>query len=342
MHWLESKYVGLLSTRLRNFKRKSNTLYNFSCPLCGDSEIKKSKARGYIYEKQGKSLFHCHNCGITLSISKFIKTVDVNLYNEFVVEKIKENESPEKKEIKEFVNKMKPPVFRKSGPFKNLQKISQLKPEDPVKKFIVNRKIPNPYHATLFKCPNFMHFTNELVPNKFSEDALKNDETRIVIPFFDTNKNIFAYQGRSLSKSDIKYITIVLDENVPKIYGLDRLEISKTYYVFEGPFDSMFIDNSIATGGGDIVAALASLKSPKENCVIVYDNEKRSKETVKKIDKAIVNGYNVCIWPQSFLWKDVNDAIMEGLTSEQIKDIIDSNTYKDLSAKLALQQWKLT
>ena len=129
----------------------------------------------------------------------------------------------------------------------------------------------------------------------------------------------------------------MLDESVPKLFGLESLDETRRVYVLEGPIDSMFIDNSVATAGGDLVAAVQSLN--KENLVVVYDNEPRSRETVKKIDKAINNGYNVCIWPENFDHKDVNDMVMAGLSAEFIRYIIDQNTFRDLKAKLALKRW---
>ena len=198
----------------------------------------------------------------------------------------------------EFVEKMKKPVFMKEGPLKGLKKVSQLAPNHPIKVFVDERKIPTIYHSKLFVCPNFMRFSNGLVPNKFSKDALAHDETRLLIPFLDSNKSLHAYQGRSLrANSAVKYITIVLEESVPKLYGLDTVDTNKTIYVLEGPIDSMFVPNAIATAGGDLVSAVTSFD--KNKLVIVYDNEPRSKETVKKLDKAIMNGYNVCIWPEN-------------------------------------------
>ena len=307
MDWLENKYVNLLSSRLSNFKRKGNGIFNFRCPVCGDSAVSKSKARGYIYEKQGKSAYYCHNCGASMGVPNFIKFVDPLLYNEYKLEKLRNTKTLEQIEFDEFVQKMKKPVFMKSGPLKGLKKISQLDPDHPLKKFVVARKIPNEYHAKLFSCPNFMRFTNSIIPDKFSSEALRNDETRLLIPFLDSNKSLHAFQGRTLNpKSKSKYITIVLDENVPKIFGLDTVSVRD--------FD-------------------------KSNLVIVYDNEKRNKETVKKIDKAIMNGYNVCIWPENLEHKDVNDMVLAGLSPEFITHIIKTNTYRDLAAKLKLQQW---
>lgn len=338
MDWLAHKYIGIVSSRLDKFKRKGGNLYNFRCPICGDSESNQNKARGYIYEKQGKMLFHCHNCGATMSIPNFIKMLDQNLYNEYQLEKLQDKKSSQQIDFEKFVEKMKKPVFMKEGPLKGLKKVSQLSPDDPLKKFVVERKIPNVYHAKLFACPNFMRYVNSVLPDKFSASSLAHDETRLLIPFLDSNKNIHALQGRSIRQSSgVKYITIVLDESIPKLYGLDTVNNNRDIPVLEGPIDSMFIGNSIATAGGDLVTAVKGFN--KDRLIIVYDNEPRSKETVKKLEKAIFNGYKVVIWPENIEHKDVNDMILAGLSSEFIEHIIKTNTYRDLSAKLALQKW---
>jgi transcription elongation factor Elf1 len=337
MNWLEHKYIGFVSTRLERFKRVGSELYRFRCPICNDSESSKSKTRGYIYSKQGKMLFFCHNCGASMSVGNFIKKIDLNLYNEMQLEKLQSSRTPQQIEYENFVEKMKKPVFLRSGPLKGLKKVSQLSPNHPVKKFVDARKIPNPYHAKLFACPNFIEYVNGLIPNKFDKDALVHDEARLLIPFFDKDKNMHAFQGRSLGKSKTKYITIVLDDSKPKVYGLDTVDFNKTVYVFEGPIDSMFVPNSIAVAGGEMVSALRGFD--KKNLVLVYDNEPRSTETKKKLDKTILNGYNVCVWPENLEHKDVNDMVLAGLSSEFIKHIIDTNTYGDLAAKLALSKW---
>jgi len=225
----------------------------------------------------------------------------------------------------------------KMGPLKGLKKVSQLSPDHKVKKFVESRRIPNPFHAILFSCPNFKQYTNSLVPGKFDSSSIERDETRLLIPFMDSNKNVHAYQGRALGPSAVKYITIILDDSVPKVYGLDRVNFDRTVYVVEGPIDSMFLPNSIATAGGDLVSSISSFS--KDKLVIVYDNEPRSKETIKKLDKAILNGYNVCIWPENLEHKDINDMFLAGMSSDFIKHIIDTNTYRDLAAKLALTKW---
>jgi hypothetical protein len=256
------------------------------------------------------------------------------------MEKLKDSKSPEQIDYEAFIDKMKKPVFLKSGPLKGLKKVSQLSPDHRVKKLVDLRKIPTPYHAKLFSCPNFRNFTNSLIPGKFDTDSLQRDETRLLIPFFDQNKNVHAFQGRALGQSAVKYITIVLNETIPKVYGLDTANFDHNVYVFEGPIDSMFVPNSIASAGGDLVSAISSF--PKDKLVIVYDNEPRSRDTIKKLDKAILQGYNVVIWPENMEHKDINDMVLAGLSSEFITHIMKTNTYRDLSAKLALNRWSKT
>jgi len=264
--------------------------------------------------------------------------LDVNLYNEYQLEKLKDEKSPQQLELEKFTEKMKKPVFMKEGPLKGLKKVSQLDHNHSIKKFVAERKIPNVYHAKLFYCPNFMRYVNTLLPNKFSAESLANDEGRLLIPFMDSNKSVFAFQGRSLRKdSSVKYITIVLDDTKPKLYGLDTVNFNRSVYVVEGPIDSMFIPNSIATAGGDLVSALGDIS--KDNLIIVYDNEPRSRETKKKLDKAIMNGYKVCIWPSNLDYKDINDMILAGISADHIEHLIKTNTFKGLEAKLALQKW---
>ena len=57
MTYVDLKYINILSGRLSLFKRKSNNLFNFRCPFCGDSQRNKLKARGYVYAKENKYSF---------------------------------------------------------------------------------------------------------------------------------------------------------------------------------------------------------------------------------------------------------------------------------------------
>ena len=51
----------------------------------------------------------------------------------------------------------------------------------------------------------------------------------------------------------MRYITIMLDEDSPKVFGLDRVNETEPIYIVEGPFDSLFLDNSIAMAGVTLI-----------------------------------------------------------------------------------------
>ena len=115
-------------------------------------------------------------------------------------------------------------------------------------------------------------------------------------------------------------------DDVPLIYNLNNVDTSKTIYVTEeGAIDSLFLPNSIAVGGSDFKKIDSRLK---ENAILVYDNEPRNLEIIKKIDGVIDDGWKVCIWNDKRIteFKDINDMIMGGLSQNEIVEIINSCT----------------
>ena len=106
------------------------------------------------------------------------------------------------------------------------------------------------------------------------------DHPRVVLPFFDVNMKMFAFQGRAFGKEEPRYITIKLQENKRRIFGLEKLDISNKVYVVEGPIDSLFLPNCIAVAGAD-------MKLELKNAVYIFDNEPRNKQIVDKIQQLI-------------------------------------------------------
>jgi hypothetical protein len=273
-----------------------------------------------------------------MGLSWFIKTQDPTLYAEYLKDRMLEQ--GHKDETQEFVDKMKTPVFVKTTGLKDLKKVSQLKPEHPVKLYIQKRSIPSDTHHKLFLVKKFKEWVNTMLPEKFDEESLKTDEPRLIIPFLDKDKKLFGFQGRSFKNTGVRYITIILDDEQPKIFGLDTMDPSKDIYVVEGPIDSLFLSNGIASAGGDLITPLQLLDVQKQKFVVVYDNEPRNKHTIKHIEKAIDSGYRVCIWPTAMEQKDINDMVLAGYTIEKVKEIIDECTYSGPTAKLHLAIWR--
>ena len=331
MNFVDQKYIGLVSSRLEKFKQVKTGLYNFRCIYCGDSQKNKNKTRGYIYGYKNDHNYKCHNCGVSKSFTNFLKDIDSSLYDQYVMERYKNGSTGKGSNTPEPKFTFEKPKFTKKA--FDLPSIAELNKEHSARIYLENRKIPQDFLSKLFYCEKFKQWTNE---QKETFESTKYDEPRIIIPLIN-NGEIFGFQGRSLSKKPkVKYITIILDENQPKIYGLDRIDWNKTVYVVEGPFDSMFINNSIAMVGADI-DKMFFVTNFETNFVMVYDNEKRNKEMVARLEKSIEMKFPVVIWPKDLKEKDINDIVLSG---QDVESMLKLNTYQGLEANLKFTNWK--
>lgn len=332
MSFVDTKYIGLVSSRLPKFKQVKNNLYNFRCPYCGDSQRNKNKARGYLYQLKNDHNYKCHNCGMSKSFTNFLKDLDQSLYDQYVMERFKNGITGKNSNTPDPKFEFEKPVFEKKSKI-DLPTIEELNTEHPAKLYLKNRKIPDKFLNELYYCENFKQWTNE---QKYTFESTDHDEPRIIIPLINKGE-IFGFQGRSLKKnSKIKYITIILDDRHPKIYGLDKVNWDKTVYITEGPFDSMFIDNAIAMVGADI-DKMFMLSNFDVEFVMIYDNEKRNKQIVDRIEKAIDLHLPVIIWPSDLREKDINEMVLAGL---DVNSMLKSSTYFGLEAKAKLIGWK--
>jgi len=321
MDLVDSKYIGLVSSRLQKFKRVKDNLYNFRCPICGDSQKNKNKTRGYIYQVKNNTNFKCHNCGASMSFNNLLKEIDVNLHKQYTLEKFKEGHTGKNFVVEAPKFEFTKPVFKKTI---NLPKAST---NSFANEYLVNRKIdPDKFYYA----DKFMDWTNT---QKQTFDTIKKDESRIVIPMYDESKNLIGFQGRALGKSFTKYITVMLDEEAPKVYGLETIDKKSSIFVVEGPFDSTFITNSVALCGSD--GDLGYLKG--SSIIFVYDNEPRNREIVRRVEGCINRNEKVVIWPNNIVDKDINDMV---LTGHDVMSVVELNTYSGLEAKIKFNNWK--
>jgi len=320
MNHVDSKFINLISSKLQKFKRVKSDLYNFRCPICGDSKKNKSKTRGYLYSMKADVNFRCHNCGASMTFSSFLKQQDPILHKQYVFERFKEGTTGRATVVEEPKFDFEAPKFKKRI---NLPKASENPSADG---YLTARKLDSTqfYYAEQFK-----KFVNTLKP---TFDDTRYDEERIIIPLY-YQKNLIGLQGRSLGLSKVKYITVMINDDAPKIYGLDSIRKDAPVYITEGPFDSTFIRNSIAMCGADADVDRWGVSNP----VWIYDNEPRSSEIVGRIGRTIDNGDSVVIWPNGIDDKDINDMVMSGL---DVQSVIESNTYSGLEAKLKFNTWK--
>ena len=255
-----------------------------------------------------------------MTFSNFLKEIDTVLHKQYVFERFKSGKSGRGTVVEE-------PKFNFEAPqFKQKIDLPRADTNERAKEYLERRKLnPSDFYYT----SKFKTWTNS---HKKTFDSFKYDEPRIIIPLF-YKKSWIGFQGRSLVPNSVKYITVIFNENSPKIYGLDNIRTDAPVFVTEGPFDSTFIRNSIAMCGADGDVGKWGVSTP----VWVYDNEPRSKEITARISSTIARGESVVIFPSYIKEKDINDMVLAG---HDVQSIVESNIYNGLEAKLQFTNWK--
>jgi hypothetical protein len=326
--YIDKKYISLLSPKLRNFKQKGEFLWNFSCNICGDSHKNKLKARGYIYKRKDAFFFMCHNCGASTSFVNFMKKEDPHLYKEYLLEKFERSNTETKVDVSDFITT---PVFNTPKTI-NLPPVQVLPEDHPAKLYLKHRQVPL---EGLFYASDFKEFIQELIPEN-TKELYKED--RIVIPFYDKDGILQGVQGRAIGPSKIKYITIKISEDCVKLFGWNKVDLKKRIYVVEGPIDSLFLGNCIATMDAALYKA-AAVVGLDYQYTFVYDNEPRNKQIVSNMRKTIQQGFDICIWPDTIREKDINEMVLSGLPAATLQHIIDIHTHNGIHATMNLNQW---
>lgn len=349
--YLDRKFLLLTSARLSLFKEKGPDLYNFRCPFCGDSRKNKLKARGYIFKAQDYNGYgyKCWNCNLSTNFSNFLKHLDPLFHKDYVMEKFEaEGKSFAFQEAKpaelpaELVDAITidthDPV-----PMRDIRllSISELPEDHYARAYIEARKIPFQFLTSeIFFAPDYKLFLDEMFP-WHGKEFLKENDPRVVVFYTDSAGYITNVSGRSFSADPkLRYLKVKVAD-YKKIYGLNRIDLDKKIYITEGEFDSMFLPNAIASGDSNLHGAADWMHDTfGAGCVLVFDKEPRNKQLVAIIEEAIEQGWEVCLLPGAFPGKDINEAILSGLTPIQIQKIIDNNTFIGLNAKLNLSMWR--
>lgn len=336
--WVDVKYANMVSSRLPLCKRRGDHLWNFRCVVCGDSKTNKSKARGYIYKVKTGLFVKCHNCSYGATIGGFLKDVDPNLHQQYVVENYQENGGGARQSRKQTIPEilLQRPTLIVDSVLDPIKRLDQIRPDHPAVKYVETRKIPRDQFSLLYFAPKFKQFVNGIIPNKFG--AVVEEHPRLIIPYFNSHGKCFAFQGRAFGKEQPKYYTIKIDETEERIFGIDRVDFSRRVYITEGPLDSLFLPNAIAVSGSSFNTP--TIEQLKTNATLVYDNEPRSRELTKLIAKSIEQHFAVCLWPDTVPYKDINEMVINGMSPQQILDIINHNTYSGAEAQLRFAAWR--
>ena len=343
--WLDVKYAGLLSVQLEKYKLKQQNPYlsNFRCPICGDSDRSKNKARGYLYTKASSLFYKCHNCGAGLSLPNLMKLVNRSLYDQYTMERYKEGldlHSVNKPKYRPDF-KFEAPKFKKKSMIDKLfTKMDELPDDNPGVQYLELRKIPRAKFDSLYYIDDMQKV--EQLSKKY-EGKIIGNEARIGIPFYDRQNNLVALSCRAIDDNKMKhgislrYLTDRLDEDAPLIYNLNEMDTTKAIYCVEGPIDSLFLPNCIAVGSSDLNKVESHI--PKSITTLVFDNQPRNPEIVRIMYQAMEKDYNVAVWSDNIAEKDINEMVLSGKTPDEILTSINKSTFNGLSLRLKLNEW---
>lgn len=330
---IDKKFIGMVSPMLDKFKWKKNNLANFRCPICGDSDKSKSKARGYLFAKGNDMFFCCHNCSASHTLYRFLEIVSPALCKQYSLDRWKDGETGHSNYTKpEF--KFEKPVFRKD--MGTALRLDTLDPNHMCVTYVRNRKIPESAYSRLYYVENFNTWLKEVDPT--ATDVPK--DKRLVIPIFNAKGGLIGVQGRALEEHQLRYITLKLDKDVERLwYGLEQKFDSETILVVEGPLDSLFLPDCVAMVGINPTGCIPKAIRGKK-IIFAIDNEPRNEAVIDQLAKMIEAKRDVVIWPDTIKEKDINDMVLAGISPMDINKIMHENACNGLEAKLKLNQWK--
>ena len=339
--YIDIKYLNAIAHRLENFKKKSQDLFNCRCPLCGDSQRNKKRARGYFYRGKQDLYYKCHKCGASHHFGTFLKNFDPNQYSQYVVERYADGGHGRANAHKnvEQVLKFEEPKFTKKPEPKLIDSIMDrldtLPDDNEAVQYAINRKIPRDAFDRLYFIPNVKDVIQ--LNDKYKESIITS-EPRLAIPFLDGAGKLLVVSLRGIRGESLRYINIKIDEDAPSIFGLDKVDPTQEVFVVEGPLDSLFLHNSIACAGTSF-GKIDQLPIAKDKITIIFDNQPKNRDVGKLMNKYIDQGYRIVIWPD-VPGKDINEMVENGMTTDEIQDIINHNKFIGLAAKAKYAMWR--
>jgi hypothetical protein len=337
---IDLKYIMMVSHRWERFKRKDDYLFNFRCPICGDSSTKKNKARGYIYKKKNDMFYKCHNCDAGKTFGGLLKETDPLLHKQYVMERYQSgvtgpraNKTPEFNFTKPDLQTVKTTLLDSlMDRVDRLHEQCELSDSNHIAvDYCKRRKIPKEKWSRLYHIEDISQI-HQLAPKY--KDRIKTTEPRLAIPFLDSTGRMTGLTLRDYGNNPLRYIMVKINEESPTIFGLDVIHKEHPVKIVEGPLDSLFLDNCLACAG----SAFGKIKDLGiEEPIVIVDNEPRNEQLCNILHNNIKEGHKVVIWPDSIKEKDINEMVLANL---DVEDLISNNVFQNLEAELKFRNWR--
>ena len=273
---------------------------------------------------------------MSYTLGKFLKELDRHTHSRYIVDKY--TRKSKKPRCINTITDSKPKFKTEENILsKHSVKLSSMDKDHPVVEYCSKRKIPEKYWKEIYYCDDFQSLVKDF-KDKYSWKNFPVNEGRLIFPLRTRTGELIGLNCRAVKKSNLRYITLKIDDDAPKVFGLDRVDITKDVYVIEGPIDSLFIDNAIGMSGASI--DIESLGIPKNKLVFVFDNEPRNRDIIRAMNNAYLNGYRVVVFPKNIKENDINDMVLGGISIPEINELLRNNSYTGLKFKLTFTNWK--
>lgn len=305
----------------------SNDSYCCSCPLCNEGSTGIGRIKRCFYYPD-TNLIYCYHCGWSSKPLKWIMEVSGMSYDEVYNEVI--SGEYDFVSIDEFLKNSSQEIIK----YPDIPQDSiDLNDKNQLRYFKNNKIIQSAWKYLkdrgIFTAPNTPeHWFVSL------KDPIHRD--RLIIPYYGSKNKVEFYQSRDITgDSDIRYLSKA--GGVKSIFNFNNLNYNLSeYFIFEGPFDSCFIENGVAVGGITPNKAKFNAKQQDQiNMILdmdriwVLDSQYKDETALLKTKSLLEDGESVFIWPEQDgkLYKDVNEMILDKKITGISKDYILKNTY---------------
>jgi hypothetical protein len=303
---------------------------NFACPICGDSEKKVSKKRGNLYLDTGA--YKCFNdgCMAYMTLAEFVAKMSREhgiMLPSFVLEteykpvKVKRDDNQLIRFLTSDTGSLVTitDVINRFG----LKRLDQIEGPSRALDYIKGRDLNliDDFGDCLYADAsdnkvfifNFDRRSGRLLG--FSMRSLDpNSERKYIIKSYTDLANIF-FQ-RDLSKQ------LIEDANfLNNYFNILNIDFSKPILLAEGQFDSLLLDNCIATSGVSKAKSIMSNLGAKSGIKIIFDRDHAGKVQMMNFVK---QGYSVFLWNKAIAeLKKASETSQEFIQINRIKDIND-------------------
>lgn len=319
--------IGLIKSY--DFSKQTHT---FNCPLCQEKRRRGNlsliKNRGSVY-----AVYKCWNGGCEaedgIGPIKFLNRVSPGAYNEYMIESFGGKFKEHTKAGVQIKEESEDEKFKKE-----MEEFSKLIPMDVIlnkkhsqHQYIIDAINANEKYKEIIKLAGEMFSDRKIKQNTYSKWYIGfygKYEGRVIIPFYDKNKQFKYFTARSVYKdSDLRYKNPRLKRGIHSIYNWERIDKTKPVIATEGLIDSEFIDNSIAMLSVKVTEECENIfEQSKVDIYYLFDNDDAGKKaSIKKLQAGkyvfnwmlFLHDLKVGDKLQSEI-KDINDLVCKVLT----------------------------